>query len=152
MKIEINSAQIQHKMAKEDIAKYEFKKGVSGNPKGRKKGVKNRSTIIKELFNSIGVLNDYDFDQLQSKFPHITNDMSIEYLMTLVQVNNAIFKGDLRAYKVLNDSLYGTITKELNREREEQELFSIKKEDFDLSVLSTDELKILLKAFETGED
>jgi hypothetical protein len=129
-----------------------FKKGVSGNPKGRKKGVKNRSTIIKELFNSIGVLNDYDFDQLQSKFPHITNDMSIEYLMTLVQVNNAIFKGDLRAYKVLNDSLYGTITKELNREREEQELFSIKKEDFDLSVLSTDELKILLKAFETGED
>ena len=129
-----------------------FKKGVSGNPKGRKKGVKNRSTIIKELFNSIGVLNDYDFDQLQSKFPHITNDMSIEYLMTLVQVNNAIFKGDLRAYKVLNDSLYGTITKELNREREEQELFSIKKEDFDLSVLSTDELKILLKAFEPGED
>ena len=129
-----------------------FKKGVSGNPKGRKKGVKNRSTIIKELFNSIGVLNDYDFDQLQSKFPHITNDMSIEYLMTLVQVNNAIFKGDLRAYKVLNDSLYGTITKELNREREEQELFSIKKEDFDLSVLSTDELKILLKAFELGED
>ena len=129
-----------------------FKKGVSGNPKGRKKGVKNRSTIIKELFNSIGVLNDYDFDQLQSKFPHITNDMSIEYLMTLVQVNNAIFKGDLRAYKVLNDSLYGTITKELNREREEQELFSIKKEDFDLSVFSTDELKILLKAFELGED
>jgi len=129
-----------------------FKKGVSGNPKGRKKGVKNRSTIIKELFNSIGVLNDYDFNQLQSKFPHITNDMSIEYLMTLVQVNNAIFKGDLRAYKVLNDSLYGTITKELNREREDQELFSIKKEDFDLSVLSTDELKILLKAFEPGED
>lgn len=129
-----------------------FKKGISGNPKGRKKGVKNRSTIIKELFNSIGVLNDYDFNQLQSKFPHITNDMSIEYLMTLVQVNNAIFKGDLRAYKVLNDSLYGTITKELNREKEEQELFSIKKEDFDLSVLSTDELKILLKAFEAGED
>ena len=129
-----------------------FKKGISGNPKGRKKGVKNRSTIIKELFNSIGVLNDYDFNQLQSKFPHITNDMSIEYLMTLVQVNNAIFKGDLRAYKVLNDSLYGTITKELNREREDQELFSIKKEDFDLSVLSTDELKILLKAFEPGED
>ena len=109
-----------------------FKKGVSGNPKGRKKGVRNRSSILENIFNSISVLNDYDFNQLQSKFPHITNDMSIEYLMTLVQVNNAIFKGDLRAYKVLNDSLYGTITKELNREKEEQELFSIKKEDFDL--------------------
>ena len=48
MKIEINSAQIQHKMAKEDIAKYEFKKGVSGNPKGKPKGTLNRSTIAKK--------------------------------------------------------------------------------------------------------
>ena len=125
-----------------------FKKGVSGNPKGRKKGVKNRSTIIKELFNSIGVLNDYDFDQLQSKFPHITNDMSIEYLMTLVQVNNAIFKGDLRAYKVLNEALYGTPIKELDREVEED---SIKKDEIDFTLLTDEELRILIKAF-TKED
>lgn len=125
-----------------------FKKGVSGNPKGRKKGVRNRSSIIREVFNSISVLNEDDFNQLQSKFPHITNDMSIEYLMTLVQVNNAIFKGDLRAYKVLNEALYGTPIKELNREVEED---SIKKDEIDFTLLTDDELRILIKAF-TKED
>ena len=125
-----------------------FKKGVSGNPKGRKKGVRNRATIIKELFNSVSVLNEEDFNQLQSKFPHIKNDMSIEYLMTLVQVNNAIFKGDLRAYKVLNEALYGTPTKELNREVEEE---SIKKDEIDFTLLTDEELRILIKAF-TKED
>ena len=125
-----------------------FKKGVSGNPKGRKKGVRNRSSIIREVFNSISVLNEEDFNQLQSKFPHITNDMSIEYLMTLVQVNNAIFKGDLRAYKVLNEALYGTPIKELNREVEED---SIKKDEIDFTLLTDEELRILIKAF-TKED
>ena len=125
-----------------------FKKGVSGNPKGRTKGVRNRATIIKELFNSVSVLNEEDFNQLQSKFPHIKNDMSIEYLMTLVQVNNAIFKGDLRAYKVLNEALYGTPIKELNREVEED---SIKKDEIDFTLLTDDELRILIKAF-TKED
>tara|TARA_R110000824_G_scaffold30777_2_gene100877 strand:+ start:272 stop:676 length:405 start_codon:yes stop_codon:yes gene_type:complete len=125
-----------------------FKKGVSGNPKGRKKGVRNRSSIIREVFNSISVLNEDDFNQLQSKFPHIKNDMSIEYLMTLVQVNNAIFKGDLRAYKVLNEALYGTPTKELNREVEEE---SIKKDEIDFTLLTDEELRILIKAF-TKED
>ena len=125
-----------------------FKKGVSGNPKGRKKGVRNRSSIIREVFNSISVLNEEDFNQLQSKFPHIKNDMSIEYLMTLVQVNNAIFKGDLRAYKVLNEALYGTPTKELDREVEED---SIKKDEIDFTLLTDEELRILIKAF-TKED
>lgn len=125
-----------------------FKKGVSGNPKGRKKGVRNRSSIIREVFNSISVLNEDDFNQLQSKFPHIKNDMSIEYLMTLVQVNNAIFKGDLRAYKVLNEALYGTPIKELNRDVEED---SIKKDEIDFTLLTDDELRILIKAF-TKED
>ncbi|MHA2040056.1 MAG: DUF5681 domain-containing protein [Promethearchaeota archaeon] len=125
-----------------------FKKGVSGNPKGRKKGVRNRATIIKELFNSVSVLNEEDFNQLQSKFPHIKNDMSIEYLMTLVQVNNAIFKGDLRAYKVLNEALYGTPIKELDREVEED---IIKRDEIDFTLLTDEELRILIKAF-TKED
>ena len=37
-------------MAKEDIEKHRFKKGQSGNPKGRPKNAKNRSTIVKEIF------------------------------------------------------------------------------------------------------
>jgi hypothetical protein len=74
--------------------------------------------------------------------------MSIEYLMTLVQVNNAIFKGDLRAYKVLNEALYGTPIKELDREVEED---IIKRDEIDFTLLTDEELRILIKAF-TKED
>ena len=91
-----------------------FKKGISGNPKGRPKGTKNRATIIREIFDSISVLDEFRFNDLQVKFPHIKNDMSIEYLMTLIQVNKAIFKEDTKAYKVLMDSLYGTNIRELD--------------------------------------
>ena len=93
-----------------------FKKGVSGNPKGRTKGVRNRATIIKELFNSVSVLNEEDFNQLQSKFPHITNDMSIEYLMTLVQVNNAIFKKDEIDFTLLTDEELRILIKAFTKE------------------------------------
>ena len=91
-----------------------FKKGISENPKGRPKGTKNRATIIREIFDSISVLDEFRFNDLQVKFPHIKNDMSIEYLMTLIQVNKAIFKEDTKAYKVLMDSLYGTNIRELD--------------------------------------
>ena len=37
-------------MAKEDIKKHEWKKGQSGNPNGRPKGARNRSTIAKKWF------------------------------------------------------------------------------------------------------
>jgi len=91
-------------------------------------------------------LSEVDFNQLQAKFPHITNDMDIEYLMTLVQVNNAIFKGDIRAYKVLNESLYGTSIKQAKIEPEEEE------EYLDFTKLSVLELRILLKAFNGSEE
>ena len=123
-----------------------YKKGVSGNPNGRKKGKRNKSTVIREIFNSVSLLSEVDFNQLQAKFPHITNDMDIEYLMTLVQVNNAIFKGDIRAYKVLNESLYGTSIKQAEIEPEEEE------ESYDFTKLSVLELRILLKAFNGSEE
>ena len=34
-------------MAKEDIKKHQFKKGQSGNPNGRPKGARNRSTTAR---------------------------------------------------------------------------------------------------------
>lgn len=36
-------------MAKSDIKQYEFKKGQSGNPGGRPKGVQSWSTIVREM-------------------------------------------------------------------------------------------------------
>ena len=126
-----------------------FNKGVSGNPKGRPKGSKNRSTIVREIFDSISVLDSYSFNDLQSKFPHIKNSMSIEYLMTLIQVNKAIFKEDTRAYKVLMESLYGTPIKEILIEpKEEIGTDCIQPDWFNVDALTLDELKVLEKAFD----
>ena len=40
-------------MSKEDIKQHEWTKGESGNPSGRPKGCKNRSTIVRELLEVI---------------------------------------------------------------------------------------------------
>ena len=39
-------------MGKEDIKKHKFKKGQSGNPKGRAKGSKNVKTQLRELLEA----------------------------------------------------------------------------------------------------
>ena len=134
----------------------QFKKGESGNLKGRPKGVKNRGTIIRDIFNSITQLDSFRFNDLQSKFPNIKEGMSIEYLMTLIQVDKAIFKGDTKAYKVLMDSLYGTPIRQLDLEIRNKELEieeqNNQPEQFDISELSVLELRILLKAFNGSDE
>lgn len=62
-----------------------FKKGESGNPAGRPKGAKNRSTIVRELLE----LNEN------------------ELKMHLAQIKKAIEKEDTNAYKAVLDSAYG---------------------------------------------
>jgi hypothetical protein len=134
----------------------QFKKGESGNLKGRPKGVKNRGTIIRDIFNSITQLDSFQFNDLKSKFPNIKEEISIEYLMTLIQVDKAIFKGDTKAYKVLMDSLYGTPIRQLDLEIRNKELEieeqNNQPEQFDISELSVLELRILLKAFNGSEE
>tara|TARA_R110002072_G_scaffold241395_1_gene400250 strand:+ start:84 stop:437 length:354 start_codon:yes stop_codon:yes gene_type:complete len=85
-------------MAKEDIKKHQFKKGQSGNLKGRRVGSKNRSTIAKKWL------------KVESK---VTNPLSgvEEYLtqediMTLAMIKKGR-NGDVPAYKAVNDSAYG---------------------------------------------
>lgn len=133
-----------------------FKKGQSGNPAGRTKGTKNRSTIVKDIFNSISVLDTFKFDDLKAKFPHIENNMSIEYLMTLIQVNKAIFNADTKAYKVLMDSLYGTPIRQIDleaqiKEHEEIKINMIKPVEFNYEALTVDELKFLLEILERDD-
>jgi len=133
-----------------------FKKGDSGNPKGRPKGSKNRATIVREIFDSISVLDSFKFNELESRFPHIKNDMSIEYLLTLIQVNKAIFEGDTRAYKVLMDSLYGTPIRQIDlaaqiKEQEDIVINYNKPVEFNYEALTSEELRILLKALDKDE-
>jgi len=84
-------------MDREDNLKP-FKKGESGNPNGRPKGSKNRSTIAK-----------YWMEVIQDLKNPLTGDnekMSQEDLMTLALIKKAR-GGDVNAYKALMDSGYG---------------------------------------------
>jgi len=133
-----------------------FEKGISGNPNGRPKGTRNRATIVREIFDSISVLDSFKLTEIQKWFPHVECDMSIEYLMTLVQVNKAIFKEDTKAYKVLMDTMYGTPIRQLDLDirNRELEIEREKKEQdkLDISELSVLELRILLKAFNGSDE
>jgi hypothetical protein len=70
-------------MSKEDL--IPFKAGQSGNPNGRPKGKRNRSTILKELLD----MNDQELKMHQA------------------QIEKAIELKDTNAYKAVLDSAYG---------------------------------------------
>lgn len=67
----------------------QFKSGVSGNPNGRPKGVKNRSTIVREIL----------------ELEHPTGG-TYEYVATKAVADKAV-GGDVNAWDKLMDSGYG---------------------------------------------
>ena len=103
-----------------------FKKGQSGNPNGRPKGRKNRSTIARYWLE----VNQ----NLKNPLTGTDEEMSQEDLMTLALIKKAR-EGDVSAYRALMDSGYGApvlVVEQTNT-------------NVDLSDLSTDEIKDLLK-------
>lgn len=82
----------------ENIQGHEFKEGESGNPAGRPKGSRNRSTIIREILEL----------QEKVKNPITQKDETLtqEEIMTLAILSKAR-KGDVRAYEALMNSGYG---------------------------------------------
>lgn len=101
-------------MGAKDIEKHEFKKGESGNPKGRPKGSKNRSTIAK-YWLAIE-------QNLKNPLTGDTETMSQEDLMTLALIKKAR-EGDVNAYKALMDSGYGAPIQQIEQTNIEQPLF-----------------------------
>jgi len=92
-------------MAKEDIEKHRFKKGQSGNPKGRPKNARNRSTIAKEILNilSTGV----------NPLTREEEEMSQEHWVYLSMLNKSR-KGDVAASKLILDSAYGQAKEQID--------------------------------------
>lgn len=83
-------------MAKEDLTPWST--GQSGNPKGRPKGSKNRSTIARRWL---------EVEQsIKNPITGETETLSQEDIMTLAQIKKAR-QGDVNAYKALMDSGYG---------------------------------------------
>jgi len=109
-------------MAKDDIEKFKYKKGQSGNPKGRPKGtLKDIKVVLQDLLS-------------QEK----NGTQLIDGLMSVV-VNKAL-KGDLKAVEMLLGYTYGKATQRTEITGAEGEPIEIK---HDLSKLNIDELKQL---------
>ncbi len=102
-------------MSKADL--IPFKKGQSGNPNGRPKGAKNRSTIIKEILGLMVKKVDADGKPVwQSK----------EYLMVEALVNKAIDKGDVNAFNTIYNNLYGNLKDTVDVNTSEQVNFDFR--------------------------
>jgi hypothetical protein len=110
----------------ENIEPHKMQKGTTLNPNGRPKGSKNRSTIAK-YWLSIE-------QNLKNPLTGDTETMSQEDLMTLALIKKAR-KGDTNAYKALMDSGYGAPVQQVEQTQT----------NVDLTGLSTDEIKLLLK-------
>jgi hypothetical protein len=91
-----------------------FEKGESGNPNGRPKGSKNRSTIARQWLE----VNQ----NLKNPLTGETETMSQEDLMTLALIKKAR-EGDVAAYKALMDSGYGAPVQQIEQTILEQPLF-----------------------------
>jgi len=111
-------------MANKDI-EPRWEKGESGNPNGKPKGSKNRSTIARKWLE----VNQ----SLKSPLTGENETMSQEDLMTLALIKKAR-DGDTNAYKALMDSGYGAPVQQIEQTNTE----------IDLSSLTMDELKDLL--------
>ena len=105
-------------MSKKDLIPFE--KGQSGNPNGRPKGSRNRSTIAREM---LALLSKHKDDQ------GIESELSNEEIMTLKQIKKAIDDQDTNAYKAVLDSAYGAPKQEIDQKNTEVKPPSIKFSD-----------------------
>jgi hypothetical protein len=97
-----------------------FKPGQSGNPKGRPKGAKSRSTVIKRWLEAM--------DKGKNPMTGEVEEMSVEDKMTLALIGKAL-KGDTQAYKALMDSAYGQPKQEIENTGQSEVITRIKWKD-----------------------
>lgn len=83
------------------------------NKEGRKKGVLNRNTIARRVLAMIATLPEDKVLDLKKIAPKMPKKMTMEEVMTLVQVKKAI-DGDNQSYKMLMDSGYGAPKQEID--------------------------------------
>ena len=91
-----------------------YKKGQSGNPNGRPKGSKNRSTIAKKWLQAMR--------EAENPLTLESEHLSQEDWITLALLKKAA-DGDVNAYKALMDSGYGSPVQQVEQTILEQPLF-----------------------------
>lgn len=88
----------------------QFKAGESGNPKGKPKGIKNRSTVARTWLEAKKVI--------VNPLTKLSEELTMEDIITLMQIKQAA-EGDTAAYKALLDSAYGAPKQNLEMTGEE---------------------------------
>ena len=103
-----------------------FPKGRSGNPSGRPKGSKNRTTLVRELLEMESSFNN----------PLSGKDQTLTYAEQIIiaQIAEAR-KGNVQAFKELMDSAYGKM-KEVHQFEETE-----KETEFVVTVVNAPQLK-----------
>jgi hypothetical protein len=101
-------------MNKEDNLKPNWEKGESGNPNGRPKGSRNRSTIARLWLETT--------QKAKNPITGVEETLTQEDLGTLAMVKK-MREGDVSAYKELMNSAYGAPVQQIEQTILEQPLF-----------------------------
>jgi len=129
--IEIRDA--EGNIIREKRPPHKLEKGVVLNPKGRPKGSRNRSTVVREILHAL----NWGKNPITGR----EEGMSQEYRMTLAILNKAL-KGDVNAYKALMDNSYKPHAQEVEN----------KHVAVDLTGLTAEEIKGMLKDNEDDDE
>jgi len=100
----------------ENIEQHKFKPGESGNPNGRPKGARNRSTLVREWLE----VKQKEKNPLTGQ----VEELEQQDLITLALIKKAK-KGDVQAYKELMDSAHGKIEQKTDITSKGQKLFQV---------------------------
>ena len=100
---------------------------MKGNPfnlalyqKGVQRGVElvrsSRHESARALLHTLAVdLVPVDkFEELQDRYPVLTNEMTVEELLSVVLAHKAIFKEDVKAYEALINNAYPALKQDQN--------------------------------------
>ena len=91
----------------ENIEPHKFQKGQSGNPAGRPKGSRNRSTIMKEILEMAAVQSVKDHQKIVMGNDFQPDTVADQIAAAIVM---KALGGDVAAFKELMDSAYGKLT------------------------------------------
>ena len=92
-----------------------WKPGESGNPDGYPKGKRNRSTIAREIANTVLNVPDKAHAKLKELYPDMPKKQQVETLMMWQQALKAIAERDTKAFQAIMDCLYGKPSQEVTQ-------------------------------------
>lgn len=94
-------------------------KGFDKHPEhiggGRPKGLKNRATIARAIMDMKVKYPEEVLVELKKMYPDMTNNVTVEEAMAIMQAVKAIQDKDTAAYRALMDSGYGSPKQEIDQ-------------------------------------